>query len=405
MKYIYYYIVLLLIANSLYGCCDEQTHPNRTYFTINPEERKIIIPIQLDSITTANMVFDTGARWGAFNLDSTYYDSMSKHLNHISHPTYIGSAWASGLVPASIHNNTHPVKINNTELEYDYLLFTNWYNVLWNNYSEGLFNVPESDSTNIWELNFENNYLEIHPSTDFNMPEDCVSLSFNRDKNPPFVIHMPMQIRNNNGDTLIIDREYLLDTGMPNDIAIMSPTAEEADFFNKEEAVWTKSGEGYNLRYTVEASLFNDLRMDSLRIYTFDNKRQVGDQALIGLNFLKRFNVFFDMRNMQLGLQPINTFERIVNPDNRRFHYSTHRTQDDKFIVTMVADRKNNYYEEAGLQIEDEIVAINDTIYRNISYQQYLGFCKEGTLVLDIIQNKEKMKLIVSVDKDEEQGD
>ncbi|MFK2277901.1 hypothetical protein ACIXO6_19585 [Bacteroides fragilis] len=60
--------------------------------------------------------------------------------------------------------------------------------------------------------------------------------------------------------------------------------------------------------------------MDSLRVYTFDFINRAPSNYLIGQNFLKRFNVFFDMKHQRIGFQPIPNFTRVVNPLHQRFH-------------------------------------------------------------------------------------
>jgi hypothetical protein len=196
------------------------------------------------------------------------------------------------------------------------------------------------------------------------------------------------------------------DTGMAWDFMLIRPTKEDLEFLNKrEDAVWTEYLDGYNKYYTVSATLFDNFVMDSLRIYTIDKPYRVNGRCLIGQNFLKRFNVFFDMKNRQVGLQPIKNFQRVVNPNHRRFHYSTKPSPEGKFIVTMVADYKDNYYKTAGLQQGDEIVAINGKLYKDITYEEKSEFHKQDTLLFDIIRKGQTLKLVVPVDKNEEQGD
>ena len=52
--------------------CSCNTHSNRVYFTIDPEDRKIVLPVQIDDSITARLAFDSGATIGALVLDSTF---------------------------------------------------------------------------------------------------------------------------------------------------------------------------------------------------------------------------------------------------------------------------------------------------------------------------------------------
>lgn len=115
--------------------------------------------------------------------------------------------------------------------------------------------------------------------------------------------------------------------------------------------------------------------------------------------------MFIDRKNWQIGLQPIKNFQRIVNPLGRRFHYSAPKNSEGKYIVTKIADYKDNYYKTAGLQEGDEIIAINDKLFKDITHEENREFYKTDTLVLDIIRDGESLKIVVPVDKNEKQGD
>jgi C-terminal processing protease CtpA/Prc len=111
------------------------------------------------------------------------------------------------------------------------------------------------------------------------------------------------------------------------------------------------------------------------------------------------------MKNSQVGLQPIKNFQRVVNPNHRRFHFSTNITSDGNLVVTMIADYKDNYYKKAGLQEGDEITAMNGKLFKDITYEEKLKSHEIDTFVFDIIRKGQALKLVVPVDKNEEQGD
>ena len=62
-------------------------------------------------------------------------------------------------------------------------------------------------------------------------------------------------------------------------------------------------------------------------------------------------------------------------------------------------------FKTAGLQVGDEVMAINGVPYKNITYEQSDEYYKQDTLVFDIIRNGQVMQIVVPVDKTEEQGD
>jgi hypothetical protein len=374
-------------------------NPNRVYFKINPHDRKIEVPVQLNDSITANLDFDAGS---SLILDSTFcaiHPSITLNNSPISKKLE-GSSWASQHTPSSEYKVGSKIKIGNADLRYDHFKIWNWKSYM--SSSDGMFNIPKEDTTNVWELNFENNYMEIHPAVSFKMPENCFVVPMVSPYD--IIIQLPLKIKCADGDTLTLNRPFYIDTGMSWDIALMC-RAGELPFFNKKEAVWTECLSTYMRHYTVNAMIFDHLSLDSLRIYTFDYPNGVNSNYLIGQNFLKRFNVFFDMKNRQVGFQPIKNFQRVVNPGYWRFHYSTYKNSKGRYIVKYVADYKGNYYRTAGLKVGDEIVAVNGKPYKNISYLEEGDFYKQNKLLFDIIRKGRPMKIVVQVDKNEKQGD
>jgi len=405
--------------------CKNNPHPNRVYFSIDPADRKILIPVQLNDSLKANMVFDTGCSEGTFSLDSLLIVQNPCLIPKVRPDTSLGgSGWVSEkYLNLEYKNINKKVKIGNTNLTFKNLQILNWKTPTKNDEIEGLFSIPKNDTTHVWELNFEHNYLEIHSIENFKIPTNCLlcpmMLGYNF-----YAIQIPMQITCANGDTLITNHIYLMDSAMPRDIALICPY--ELEFFNKQaDAVWTRDMNWYVRWYNVKAKIFNKWDIDSLRIYTFDNSALPARTCLIGLNFLKHFNVFYDLKNKQIGLQPIKNFQRIVSPYYKRFHYKTIQTSDGKNIVTKVADYSANYLMIAGLKEGDEIIAVNGLPYNNYSSEflkynqdsilnaqlnkditcEDWHFFRADTLVYDIIRQGKPMKIVVPVDKNEEQGD
>ena len=122
-----YYLFPVLMLTSIYNNCYADKS-NRVYFKINPEDRKIVLPMQLNDSITANMAFDSGAVTGTLILDSTF---CAKHpsvfFNHTP-DTLVrsGSAWASKSFIATIHKFAPKANIVNTKLSFDYMRIYNW---------------------------------------------------------------------------------------------------------------------------------------------------------------------------------------------------------------------------------------------------------------------------------------
>lgn len=404
-------IFSLCTLSSLFGSCSNQS--NRAYFTINPMDRKILVHVQLDDSTTGNLAFDT---WYSLVLDSAFcaeHPSISFYNTRKPAKEFqSGVFWSSKGMRTVKHETPQAITIGNSVAEYNQVLVYDLKRYMGNDELDGVFNIPQNDSANVWELNFEHNYIEVHQNKSFKMPENCFILPMadqtggdNHGGNNAIKIQFPVQMRFPDGDTLSMNHIYYIDTGAPWDIALMR-NAEEQVYFNKrDDAVWTEDHNYYYRHYVVNATLFGHHVMDSLRIYTFDRHTGIDDRYVIGINFLKRFNVFFDMRNKQVGLQPLNNFKRIIDPLGRRFYYLTMQTQEGKILVTKVADYESNYYKTAGLQTGDEIIAVNSKPYKEITREERRNFYTKDTLIFDVVRNKQALKIVVPVNKEELQGE
>lgn len=406
------YCLTLVLSYIFSSCSQKDDTSNRSYFTFDPEDRKVVIPTQLNDSINVKLMFDTGDGPGCnlmlITLDTTI---LSAHpvLSSNSIPTTDtkGNGWNKNyIVQSLVYSSNQKLKIGNTDFIYATISVTNLKKQMNSNVSDGVFNIPRNDTTHIWELNFKNNYMEIHSANDFTMPKDCFITPLVGPDGCPFFIDLPLQIKFMDNDTLTINQRFLLDTGVAWDIVLLYK-APELEFLNKrEDAVWLKSQGSYIRHYTVNAALLDSFTMDSLRIYTIDYKNNIGfTNYVIGLNFLKRFNVFFDMKNKQLGLQPINNFERLVNPLYTRFYYSTQKTKDGKFIINRVGNYKENVYKTAGLQIGDEIVAMNNVPYGEITTEIAEEFKKQDIITVEIIRNGKPLSLTVKIAPHEPMGD
>ena len=412
MKIISCEFLFLIISIRLFCACDN--NPNRIYFTINTENRQILIPVYLDDSIKADLMFDTGGNRRTLILDSAFcafHPSLSV-LNNADNitPFQMGSAWTQQTLPGLFYGESkQEIKIGtNTGMTLENLIVFNWRKYM-NSQNDGLFNIPLNDTIHVWEINFVNNYLEIHKADNFTTPENTFvfPLLINRDTHR-FLVEFPIHVKSFDEDTLTIVRSYEIDTAAPNDITLIRPNKDEIDFFDqkKQNAVWTKGGGGYNIRHTVNAVVFGSFEIDSLRIYTLDNARRFAfNEHLIGLNFLKRFNVFFDMKNKQIGLQPIKNYRRVVNPNHKRFYYNTYTTADGKTIIKTIGDYKLNYFKAAGLQEGDEIKQINGLLIEDINMDEYIDNNQQDTLIYNVVRNGEAMRFVIPVNKNHEQGD
>ena len=86
------------------------------------------------------------------------------------------------------------------------------------------------------------------------------------------------------------------------------------------------------------------------------------------------------MKSQRLGLQPIKNYERVVNPQKKRFHMSSRMNSHGKNIITKIADYEGNYVKESGLLEGDEIIAINEIPIKMITIEENTKLNRRDTL-------------------------
>lgn len=404
-------VILINIAIAI-SCSTQKAgpEPNRAYFEIDSLYKMITLPVTINDTVTARMAFDTGTRWGYFDLDSTFCASHPLHLWQQA-PSRIrrtgGIAWVNELPRGNsfIYEKDFTVKIRETNIEYERLVVWNAEGYVGKVSHNGIFTIPQSDTARVWELNFEHNYLELHEADTFTMPEDCLITPIIAG-DPDMKITIPMQITTSDGETLIVNQDFLVDTGMGWDIAF-TPPAEEVSFFEGKEAVpFHYGGGGYVNRHIVDAEILGNFHIDSLRIYVLKEQFRLPACYWVGLNFLKRFNVFIDVKNSRMGLQPLKEFHRAFSPVWKRFSIGLSKTDRGSYMVTELADHDLNHYKAAGIEVGDEIVGINGCTLTPDTTQE-----KEGELlntfkvVFDVIRDDRHINITMERDPNEIHGD
>ena len=297
--------------------------------------------------------------------------------------------------------------------------FGNWgvgnYRKLFNeNEVDGMTGIPSADSTKVWGLNFEDNYITIQEADSFEMPKEYMQFPMKVVTYPAegmtFHVNLPLKVQTSDGDTVTIHRDFFVDTGAWNDIILMSEASELAFFDSKKDAVWIATP--YNALYTknheVKVSL-GEYEDDSFRVTTYDHKHKttVSSSYLIGLNFLKHFNVYFDFQRKVMGLKPIPNFERIIDKHARRYHVGFNieiMTKQQRFIVETIADNKENNYYTAGLRVGDEIISANGILWKDITPEQRETLYQGDSIRFNIIRNGRNMEIPVPVNKNEPVG-
>ena len=402
---------LVILAFLLIKCnpdshlkCNPDSHStNRVTNFFDKDSDMIVLPVKLDNGLIADLVLDTGGFWGTIKLDSAYC-AENHLLAWSSEPDEVlitrSSAWTPEATKRHLKKYNKPITINicNTDLEFDAFHIFNMKYGDFPTHLDGIFLFKKDGVSHVWEINFENNYLELHSAEDFKMPKKCYLFPMVEGSRPnSLYIQFPMTIKSADGDTLTINQPYLIDTGLIQDLVILQP-AEELDFFRKKEAdLLIKFYEGFQSRYNVSAKVFDKMEIDSMQIYTLEDPKALWTKYVIGLNFLKRFNVFLDLKNQQVGLQPIKNFKRTPNHYEQQFYFSVRHTTDGRQFVEMMADTKNNYYKEAGLKEGDEILSVNGYDIKDMTSEVATEIRNSNTKIIDIIRDGVPLKITVHI--------
>lgn len=354
------YIVAAIFA--LAGCAQRVGNPNRLYFFEN-ESRAIIVPVKINDSVVANAFLDTGASNVWVSLDSTFCAKNQLVTRNKSgyHSKSYSVAWAQKgdeMVDQTSYYEPISVEMCGVKMLYDRFRTTD-------NSTTGRFDAcfswSANDTTHVWELNFEHNYMEAHEVDRFTMPADCRVIQLAEAKQYPISVRFPIEVTSPDGTTTTIEETYIIDTGMLLDLVLFESAA-DYEFFNRRgDSVllnhWT------DRRYDVEGEVFDGIKLDKMRVYLNNKSFMLQNEeckGVIGINFLKRFNVFFDLYRRQIGFQPIKKpFKRIVNPDLTRRYVNLKPTENGYWQVLEVLDTPDNPYKKAGMEVGDIIKTVN----------------------------------------------
>ena len=403
-KKYYYYILFTTI---LYSCMNPQSSnkKERIYFTFD-EQPRMIVPITFNDSIVANMFFDTA---GDFIIDSTFLSSHPTITGNaiVRKKNRTGSAWSKDQTYSRYYHIHPKIQIGQHELKNSNYSVADWKGYMVAPNIDGMFRIPPTDSINVWFFNFEDHYMEIFPSDHFETPKGFMTfhLEMTKENNYKPTVTLPLKIKTDDGDTITLKRPYSIDTGTHRDI-ILTNHAKELPFFSSKESTWIGWLNSYIKYCNTTASLYG-ITLDSLRIYTIDQKNNVNSSYFIGLNFLKRFNVYFDLKRKIMGLQPISKFQRIIDKHAKRYHIGFEQAgmANGRFIINTIATSKDNEFWTSGLQLGDEVLAANGIPWKQITLKQKNNLFQKEKIIFDIIRNKRKMQIVVNINKNNIVGD
>lgn len=405
----------------LHNSCDSAKEVNeeqRIAFKFSDEAPYLVIPVTLQDSIPANLLFDSG--WCTPVLDSAFvsrYPSLTPKDNLLSENVTMGSAWnlasaRRGIAYSDPEFKTLKFKVGDNVLNYDFWEVGDFRTLMGVNNVDGMMCFPSADSTKVYGFNFEHNYLTIQEADSFEMPKECQV--FPMKKTPTahpagmsFSVNLPLKIQTSDGDTITMHRDFFVDSGAWNDIIITKESPELTFFNTKKDAVWIATPDArYTRNHAVKVGI-GDYGADSFRVTTYDHKTGVHYPYLIGTNFLKHFNVYFDFQRQVMGLEPIPNFERIIDKHARRFHMGfciEAMMRQGRYIIETIADNKENTYYAAGLRVGDEIIAANGMPMKDLAPEQREAMYKGDSIRFKVMRDNKDMEITVPINRQEPIG-
>ena len=408
--YLYASLLSLLVLSCGCGADHGKESRERIGFAFHEEAPKIIMPVVFQDSIKANLIFDTG--WGNSNLDSSF---VSNHPSLVSGKELLGfgisgSAWnTSSMVPAKVYKGLE-MNLGENILKYDDCAVSDYRTVIGLKDVDGIAGIPPADSSKVWHLNFEHNFIAIQQADSFKMPDGCMTFPLKTYISPHGMVmsaNLPLEIKMPGGDTLTLHRDFAIDSGAWSELTLTCEAPETARINrNKDDAVWLPTPDNkYTRNYVASASLLGT-ELDSFRIQTYDFKTGVTYPYVLGSNFLKRFNVYLDLQRKVIGLEPLRDFTRLIDKHARCLHFNF----DDKaigqgrWVIKNIADTKENYFYTAGLQKGDELVSMNGIPMKELNMEPREKIFQSEYIVCKLIRDGKTMEITVPVNKNEPLG-
>jgi len=315
------------------------------------ENDQVFVQTEINDTIFARLFFDTG---GAANF-ILWDDFAIKH--HI--------AFNIQKTQKSVENNlvstaaTSPVaiRLGYAHLEYSRVLVGKKF--IEN--ADGIFCPNYKTDKRIWELNFEHNYIKIIDND--TMPPNAISfpIQFSEKLGIKILVRLPMQLCGKN-DTLHLDNSYIFDTGTPFSCGFIRMPDELNNFMENQIRIEND--------FVVKEILLNDsIQINYGRFAFWKNAptQLVPTDVIgtLGVNFLKHFNVFIDLKNQQILLQKHSRTYDNTHYSNLGFYIIT---QNKKLLAGRVFENSPAY--AARLKVGDEILEINGIKAEQIDQNQ-----------------------------------
>jgi hypothetical protein len=239
-----------------------------------------------DSITIFSL-FDTG--WGGFCLTMPIlerYNLPFKKLRQNSDAVAV---------------NLSSVRIGDKFLEYK------GYDV--DRFKEPIFAPDYNNDKRIWELNFENNYVKIWDNDTVPQYSILFPYTLYQKHTNALLVNLPMYLVGSRRDTLFVDYHYIFDTGTSLSACLFSREGNIITEFAKKQPHYYAVGKREEESdFVVDEIIINDsVKVDHGYFGYWRNAPfhifPENVMGTLGVDFLKHFNVFIDLKKQVIYLQ------------------------------------------------------------------------------------------------------
>lgn len=356
-NYLIVAVVLLAVA------CGNSTAKN-----VQPEEkqpipegaiemkynRHLYFKVMLRDSIPARMIFDTGS--SNLLIDSTFYASTFGEGNNLRRAMLGGAGDGHELTTLDASGWSYSVgEESQTE---QMAIIMNLRKILGDG-ADGLFGMPFMRGKRV-EFNYAGGYMRFL-ATDEKIGEDFTAIQCKKLDNTERII-IPLQVTFSDGYTL--NGNFLLDTGMPDELSLNSATANrlkaEGHLAGARRMKFEVGGIGGSRvdnylktkRITIGDKSINDIRIT----YSENETGALADSrydGLVGNAIFARFDVIIDFTNWGIYLRPNNNFDK----PQPNFYSMAFTSSGDHWTVNALLEGGNA--ERAGLRQGDRIEAIN----------------------------------------------
>lgn len=350
--------------------------------------RHAYFKVMLRDSIPARMIFDTGSN--NLLIDSTFYASTFGEGKNLGRAMLGGAGNGHELTTLDASGWSYSVgKESHTE---QMAIIMNLRKILGDG-ADGLFGLPFMHGKRV-EFNYAGGYMRFLVAEE-KIGEDFTAIQCKRLDNIERII-IPLSVTFSDGYTL--DGNFLMDTGMPDELSLNSATANrlkaEGHIANARRMKFEVGGIGGSRtdnylttkQITIGGKSINNIRIT----YSENEKGSLADSrynGLVGNALFARFDVIIDFVNWVIYLRPNKNFDK----PQPNFYSMAFTPNGDHWKVNALLEGGNA--ERAGLRQGDRIEAIN-SIKASDSDKSALSPLPDQ-LTLSVVRGGETIEIIV----------